>query len=406
MLKRTLPLLVLLTGVVFAAYSLRKPPSPAPAIAVQPVTALAPALSTMLVSVNATVTLSPLKYDVTDMSMSRAPVWKRVPMNWRKGLTPLENSQGQRIGVKRVGQYCPDSSLSGGKRPRILREEDYIAIHHGFLYAKRAEQDLGALGGHNSSAACINEGGQIVGEADSADDSPRPVLWEGRKPTPLPTMPIYITGKATWINNHGDIVGSMGGTFGSACLWRDGQLYILDTQSGLNGETASVDSVANCISDSGDIVGDKGWHGAIRRQAFYCHEGKMQWLTPLSGYTESYASGVNSRGEAVGRVERQVDVSNQHWKVQHSSGGAWPNGYKEIDHETQQCAVLWRNGACINLNTLLPAGFNWELRNAKALNNEGCILAEGYFLDKIHTFLLKPRFEKTLSRTNEGSVNK
>ncbi len=402
MFKRTLPALLLLTGAVFALYSRRKPSPPAPAIAVQPVTMVAPmpALLSTTTSPNAPVTLSPSGYTVTDMNTARGPVWKLLPMNWRKGLTPLENSQGQRIGARRVGQYCPDSSLSGGKRPRILRKEDYIAIHHGFLYAKRAERDLGALGGHNSSAACINERGQVVGEADSADDSPRPVLWEGRKPTPLPTMPMYITGKATWINNHGDIVGSIGGIFGSACLWRNGQLYILDTQAGLNGETASIDSVANCISNSGDIVGDKGWHGSIRRQAFYCHDGKMQWQTPLSGYTESYASGVNSRGEIVGRVERQVDVSKLHWQEHHSSGGAWPNGYEEIGHYTQQCAVLWRNGACINLNTLVPAGFKWELRNAKSINDEGCILAEGYFQDKTHTFLLKPRPVKLSSETN------
>lgn len=401
MFRRTLPLLLFLTVALLAAYSRRKPPSPAPAIALQTVTipAPAPTLPMETASANPPATLPPSGYTVTDMNTSRAPALKRAPMNWRKGLTPLVNSRGQRIGTKYVGQYGPGYYLSGGKRVRIPHEEGYNDIHHGFLYDKRAERDLGTFGGHYSSAGCINEQGQIVGEADSADDNRHPVLWEGRKLIQLPTLPLYTTGKANWINNHSDIVGSVGGVFGSACLWRGGQLYMLDTQAGLNGEAESVDSVANCISDNGDIVGDKGWHGSIRRQAFYCHEGKVQWLTPLSGYTESYASGVNNRGDVVGRVERRVDVSNLHWKAHHSSGGAWPNGDQEIDHYTQQRAVLWRNGACISLNTLLPAGFKWELRNAKAINDEGYILAEGYFQDKIHTFLLKPRPAKPLAKT-------
>ena len=51
---------------------------------------------------------------------------------------------------------------------------------HAFLWDGRKMHDLGTLGGAASAAVDINDDGQVIGIADTADGHSHAFLWDGR----------------------------------------------------------------------------------------------------------------------------------------------------------------------------------------------------------------------------------
>ena len=112
------------------------------------------------------------------------------------------------------------------------------------------------------------------------------------------------------------------------------------------GTLGGLNSDAKGINNSGDVVGDSD------DRAFLYSAGHMTDIGSLGGLGGSYAIGINSSGQVVGQAS--------------SVNG----GYS---------AFLYFAGVMTDLNSLLPAGSNFHLDGAVAINDHGQIVGSGYY---------------------------
>jgi probable HAF family extracellular repeat protein len=102
-------------------------------------------------------------------------------------------------------------------------------------------------------------------------------------------------------------------------------------------------------------------HG--QEHGFLYGSGSLSDLGVLAGGTNSYALGLNNSNQVVG-------------------ASTICNG---VVH-----AFLWQNGALTDLNSLLPVGSSWELREARGINDSGQIVGWGLRNGREQAFLLSP----------------
>ena len=240
---------------------------------------------------------------------------------------------------------------------------------HAFLYTGGSMTDLGTLGGHDSEAFGINDGGEVVGEAELFDNARNHAfLYSAGVMTDLGSLggnPSYAVG----INDIGQIAGwSWKSPYQPiAC---DVFLYWNGVMTDL-GSFGNNESFATGINASGQIVGwffTAGPIGQNYKHGFLYSNGRMTDLGTLGGL-ESYAYGINDNGQVVG----------------------WSNTASGAQH-----AILYSNGTMIDLNSLLPPDTNWVLRQANAINNFGQItgygvinlVSPGYVIAQENGFLL------------------
>ncbi len=173
-------------------------------------------------------------------------------------------------------------------------------------------------------------------------------------------------GKTTWlgigvangINDRGQIVGASGGM---AVLWQNGVRKTLG-----EGE-------ASAINAHGLVVGTCGLASRQRDSTRACLWQNRRQV--ILSRLPSHASAVNSRGQVVGRADVAVpgDAQDSH-------------------------AVLWRRGQEYDLNRCVRLPKGWTLTEATGINDQGWIIGEGYVnpepnsspLGRQFTFLLTP----------------
>ena len=243
-----------------------------------------------------------------------------------------------------------------------------------FLGENGAMRDLGTLGGPDSFAWFVNEGGQVAG-IPYKDSTPNdttgiptvhPFLWKNGQMLDLGSLGGTFA-DVFGLNNRGQVVGPMtlpGDEIQHPYLWSDGTLIDLGTLGGSNGEPRGM-------SESGEVIGVADLPNSLHN-GFLWKSGTMTDLGNL-GLT-SAALGINSKGQVVG-------------------------GSRISSVPSLISAFLWeKGGPMVDLNTLIPANSSLYLTGAFAINDRGEIMGKGVppgvSVDDVdtleHAFLLIP----------------
>lgn len=224
-----------------------------------------------------------------------------------------------------------------------------------FLWEHGVMRDLDTLGGPDGAAFLMNERGQIMGQyfvssnVNPATGIPTqdPILWEANgMAVDLGTLGGTV-GTTWWINNRGQVVGESdvaGDSASHAFLWARGVLTDLGTLGGDN-------SVAYSINDNGEAVGRADLPGSQTHDGALWRHGAMTDLGVINNDPCSTAYSINSHGQIVGDAG-----------VCFVGGDAW----------------LWENGGpMVDLNTLARPGSGLHLADARLINDRGEIVCTG-----------------------------
>jgi probable HAF family extracellular repeat protein len=243
-----------------------------------------------------------------------------------------------------------------------------------FLWRDGHMSALPTVGGNNGQASAINNRGQAVGFAETADADPTcppvpadvPVLWEKGQAHVLPLVGTDPDGFANGINDRGEAVGYSGNCFFAthAVVWKNNTAFVLQDLGG------TKSNFAFAINNLGQIVGKvRSADGSTYVASLWQPDGTLTVLGILPGDSAAFATGINDRGQVVGN---NVD-----------SGNNWSHGF------------IWQNGVMTDLNTLIPEDSNLFIISASNINERGQIsgmatVQTGPHAGDIHAYLLTP----------------
>jgi probable HAF family extracellular repeat protein len=253
-----------------------------------------------------------------------------------------------------------------------------------FLWRNGHMSALPTVGGNNGQASAINNRGEVVGFAETANTDPTcpptptisPVLWEKGQAHPLPLVGTDPDGFANGINDRGQAVGYSGNCIAAthAVMWKNNTAFVLQDLGG------TKSNVAYAINNLGQIVGKvRSADGTTYVAALWQPDGTLTNLGILPGDAAAFATGINNRGQVVGN--------------NFDSRFNWSHGF------------IWQNGVMTDINTLISADSNLVVISASNINERGQIsgmatVLTGPHAGDIHAFLATPvdeRIDKSIA---------
>lgn len=243
-----------------------------------------------------------------------------------------------------------------------------------FLWRDGHMSALPTVGGNNGQASAINNRGEVVGFAETADADPTcppapaevPVLWDKGQAHPLPLVGTDPDGFAFGINDRGQAVGYSGNCFFAthAVVWKNNTVVVLQDLGGTKSNIAYV------INNRGQIAGKvRSADGTTYVAALWQPDGTLTILGILPGDFAAFATGINDRGQVVGN--------------NFDSSFNWSHGF------------IWQNDVMTDINKLIPEDSNLSVISASNINDRGQIsgmatVLAGPHEGEIHAFLATP----------------
>lgn len=326
--------------------------------------------------------------------------------------------------------------------------------------------DLGFLpggGGQESSAAGINNAGQVVGISTSTDGS-RAFIWQNGTMTSLGVMggtPFGVAGgsRAVGINASGQVVGESSNVFGArGFVWQNGSFTDVGLLPGGVGPISPLAINANgqvvgggytdssyraflwqggSISDLGTLAGGTSQATAINAlgtvvvnhfgaasTAATWQNGALRALGALPGGLGTQANGINASGQVVGSGSNAAGklraviwnngiasslgiLGSRSGEIAFSSAKAINDGGQVVGNASSslgQSAFIWSSATgMVDVHTLLPPGSDVRVSGAAAINDNGQIAGQAVIAGNIHAVLLNP--SGTLAWTGAGTSN-
>lgn len=343
-------------------------------------------------------------FSLTTLVLLAAPLLAHAQPGPRYKVTPVAGAGSWASDINCAGQVAGTMYVSNAK--------------HAFLFTNGTLTDIGALTAGQTTAARMNDLGQVVGSIGSINEggtgfiygngvltplietvsasginnagaitgwarvSPNPDEWwpvhafirsASGEFTDLGTLPGQTFSLGYDINSAGHVVGQaqVGGAPNDPAnpmLYRDGVMIDL-----AGADFGWPPGFATAINDHDQVVGVVGVYSSSTpswwyrpRIAFLYQDGVLTLLPGFGPNRSSRANDINSRGQIVG------------------------GGFVDVE-ETTSHAFLFENGATLDLNALIDPASGWVIDGAAAINDLGQIAGHACKDGNCYAVRLDPR---------------
>jgi len=243
----------------------------------------------------------------------------------------------------------------------------YPSVSHAFLYSNGRMMDIhsASLFPSGTLALGINRSGEVVGYGWINGSAFHPFLYSGGRMVDLGTLG-GTQASAVAINDAGAIVGGSvtAGGIQHAFVYSSGKMADLGVPPGANYSGATAINGAGQIA--GYIAVNNSSHAALYSQGVWTD------LGAVAGALGTNATGINDSGQIVGTAVFQAVYKP----------------FKPARHT----GFIVRNGALVDLDTLIPANSGFTISGASGINDSGDILCNAKTSSGAsHAVLLTPK---------------